>query len=69
MKNLDCNVAEKGEKYKREASKRGEGILFSLLMKLKILSWNVRGANDVVERKVIKAFLQSQKVEGLLSRD
>ena len=32
-------------------------------MKLKILSWNVRGANDVVKRKVIKAFLKSQKVD------
>ena len=32
-------------------------------MKLKILSWNVRGTNDKDKRKVIKAFLNSQKVE------
>ena len=32
-------------------------------MKLKILSYNVRGANDKDKRKVIKAFLNSQKVE------
>ena len=32
-------------------------------MKLKILSWNVRGANDKDKRKVIKAFLNSQKAE------
>ena len=32
-------------------------------MKLKFLSWNVRRANDVVKRKVIKAFLKSQKVD------
>ena len=32
-------------------------------MKLKILSWNVRGANDVVKRKVIKESLKSQKVD------
>ena len=32
-------------------------------MKLKILSWNVRGANDRDKRLVIKAFLKSQKAE------
>ena len=32
-------------------------------MKLKILSWNVRGANDKDKRMVIKAFLNSQNVE------
>ena len=32
-------------------------------MKLKILSWNVRGANDKDKREVIKAFLSSQRVE------
>ena len=29
-------------------------------MKLKILSWNVIGANDKVKRKVIKALIKSQ---------
>ena len=29
-------------------------------MKLKIMSWNVRGANDATERKPIKAFLRTQ---------
>ena len=32
-------------------------------MKLKILSWNVRGANDRNKRKVIKALIRSQKVD------
>ena len=32
-------------------------------MKLKILSWNVRGANDRNKRKVIKALIKSQKVD------
>ena len=32
-------------------------------MKLKILSWNVRGVNDNDKRKIIKAFLNSQKAE------
>ena len=32
-------------------------------MKLKILSWNVRGANDVNKRKLIKALIRSQRVD------
>ncbi|KAJ9701497.1 hypothetical protein PVL29_006726 [Vitis rotundifolia] len=32
-------------------------------MKLKILSWNVRGANDRNKRKVIKTLIRSQKVD------
>ena len=30
-------------------------------MKIKILSWNVRGANDVSKRKLIKMFRKTQK--------
>ena len=30
-------------------------------MKLKILSWNVRGANDIDKRLIIKSFFNSQK--------
>lgn len=32
-------------------------------MKLRIFSWNVRGANDCDKRKVIKALIKSQKVD------
>ena len=32
-------------------------------MKLKILSWNVRGANFGAKRKVIKAFVKMQRVD------
>ena len=32
-------------------------------MKIKILSWKVRGANDVNKRKVIKAFIKMQSVD------
>ena len=38
-------------------------------MKLKILSWNDRGANDREKRKVIKAFLNSQRVELVLLQE
>ena len=30
-------------------------------MKIKILSWNVRGANDAAKRKVINAFIKMQR--------
>ena len=32
-------------------------------MKLQILSWNVRGANDSDKRKLIKVVIKSQKVD------
>ena len=32
-------------------------------MKLKFLSWNVRGANDINKRKIIKALIRSQRVD------
>ena len=32
-------------------------------MKIRLLSWNVRGANDSSKRKVIKAMIRSQKVD------
>ena len=32
-------------------------------MKVKILSWNVRGANDSSKRKVSKTFLRNQRVD------
>ena len=32
-------------------------------MKLRLLSWNVRGANDSSKRKVIKAMIRNQKVD------
>ena len=32
-------------------------------MKIRLLSWNVRGTNDSSKRKVIKAMIRSQKVD------
>ena len=43
------------------ARKRGPD--FGSLMKLRLLSWNVRGANDSSKRKVIKAMIRNQKVD------
>ena len=32
-------------------------------MKIRILSWNVRGANDSDKRKLIKSIIKSNKVD------
>lgn len=32
-------------------------------MKIRLLSWNVRGVNDSSKRKVIKALIRKQKVD------
>ena len=34
-------------------------------MKLKVMSWNVRGANDSFKRKIIKSFIRNQRVDLL----
>ena len=36
---------------------------YSGLMKLKLLSWNVWGANEKVKRKIIKSFIRNQRVD------
>ena len=38
-------------------------------MKLKLLSWNVRGANDNNKRKVIKALIRDQKANLVCLQD
>ena len=43
---------------------KGEGVkCLELQMKLKLLSWNVRGAKDNTKRKVIKALIWAQRVD------
>ena len=38
-------------------------------MKLKLLSWNVKGANDNNKRKVIKALIRDQKANLVCLQD
>ena len=38
-------------------------------MNLKLLSWNVRGANDINKRRIIKSVVRKQKVDLLCSRE
>ena len=39
------------------------GVFYACVMKLRLLLWNVRGANDYEKRKVIKALIKDQKVD------
>ena len=39
------------------------GAVNGCLMNLKLLSWNVRGANESTKRKVIKSVIRKQKVD------
>ena len=50
-------------KDKENLRKKGEGTFFFFMFKVKILSWNVRGANNVEKRKMIKAFLKMQNAD------
>ena len=38
-------------------------------MKLRLVSWNVRGANDSSKRKVIKAMIRSQRADLVCIQD
>ncbi|RVW55331.1 Transposon TX1 uncharacterized 149 kDa protein [Vitis vinifera] len=57
-----------GSKFVREgkefiANPSSKGVPdYGSLMKLRILSWNVRGANDSSKRRIIKAVIRSQRV-------
>ena len=47
----------------RKALCKEEGASLQLFMKLRLVSWNVRGANDSSKRKVIKAMIRSQRAD------
>ena len=42
---------------------QGKGIYYQFFVRIKILSWNVRGANSAEKRKLIKAFLKGFKAD------
>ena len=39
------------------------GFITKVKMKLKLLSWNVRGVNNLDKRKIISNFVRSQRVD------
>ncbi|RVW89154.1 hypothetical protein CK203_040262 [Vitis vinifera] len=62
LKRLECSINYEGGRSRRcFARKRVPD--YGSPMKLRLLSWNVRGANDSSKRKVIKAMIRSQKVD------
>lgn len=52
IKRMEIGVAERWKEFR-----------FYVLMKIKILSWNVRGLNAREKRSVLKSLLQQWKVD------
>ena len=62
LKRLECSITyEGGEVEMWYARKRVSN--YGSPIKLRLLSWNMRGANDSFKRKVIKALIRSQRVD------
>ncbi|RVW66264.1 hypothetical protein CK203_065874 [Vitis vinifera] len=51
-----------GEEAERHCARK-RGPVSSCFMKLRLVSWNVQGANDSSKRKVIKAMIRSQRAD------
>ncbi|RVX07796.1 putative ribonuclease H protein [Vitis vinifera] len=61
---IEVDGREREISFDMEKNIKGrEGLIKMDVMKLRVLSWNVRGANDSEKRKVIKALIKSQKVD------
>ena len=59
LKKLVCTINYEGRsQFKGENKEKG-----SLMMTVKIISWNVRGVNDPDRRKIIRNFIRNQKVD------
>ena len=54
------------KKWEKCNQRQGESFA-KVRMKIKILSWNVRGVNNPEKRKVIKQFIRDQRVDFGLS--
>ena len=64
LKRLECSINYEGEGKQEEMSSPGQrGYVSGCPMNIKLLSWNVREANDSVKRKVIKSVVRKQKVD------
>ena len=62
MKKLECTINYNGRGSGKVPGRNGE-FSSETQMKLKILSWNVRGVNDRDKRLVRMAFFKSQRAE------
>ena len=56
LRQLECTINYNEKGHNREGRDRGK-------MKLKLFSWNVRGANNPIKRNVIRNFIRSQRVD------
>ena len=61
LRKLECTINYNG-KGQIGGGRDGE-FLIKVEMKLKLFSWNVRGANNLNKRKVIRNFIRSQRVD------
>ena len=52
-----------GEGKEEQPFEKQRGPITVGLMNLKLMSWNVRGANDVNKRRIIKSVVRKQKVD------
>ena len=57
------DIEGEGEDFKRGYWERDKGSTIEVSMKIRLLSWNVRGANDVEKREIIKATIKTQRVD------
>lgn len=63
LKRLHCSANYDGWKEVGESGCEGVGLIFYLLMKIKILNWNVRGLNVKEKRVVVKSLLKGWKAD------
>ena len=65
LKRLECliNYEEEGGEEAKMPHARKRVSAHGSPMKIKLLSWNVRGANDSSKRKVIKTLIRDQMVD------
>ena len=63
LKRLECSINYEGGEEAEEWNDSRRVSDYGGQMKLRILSWNVWGANDSSKRKVIKVMIRSQRVD------
>ncbi|RVX21578.1 hypothetical protein CK203_002332 [Vitis vinifera] len=63
LKRLECSVNYEGEGRRKCPLQGRGGSVSGCPMNLKLLSWNVRRANESMERKAIKSIIKKQKVD------
>ena len=58
LRKLECTINYSGKGQNKGGRDRG-----NFLLKLKLISWNVRGANNPDKRNIIRNFIRSQRVD------